>query len=365
MTKAVLLLEDGSVFKGVRFGARRNAVCEMVFNTGLTGYLELLTDASYAGQGIVMASPIMGNYGIFESHGESWRPWAEAMVVRDLTSLENDVRSAGNLDDYLASHDIPGLMGVDTRQLTLRLRGLGTMNGLIADAEGFDIASGLKQLHAHTNSGVVARVSRKDRAFYPAASGAPGGRRFSVAMLDFGLKQNIVRKLNDFGCDVTVHPWNVSASGLIASNPDGIMLSNGPGDPKDCAAILPDIREMMDSGIPLFAICLGHQLAALATGADTYKLKYGHRGINHPVKDLRTGKVAITSQNHGYAVDAKSVDSAVADITHINLNDGSVEGLIFHGRPVFTVQYHPEGSPGPRDSEYLFTRFTDLMTANR
>ena len=363
MTKAILLLEDGSVFEGTRFGARREIICEMVFNTGLTGYLELLTDASYAGQGIVMASPIMGNYGIFEAHSESWKPWAEAMIVRDLTCLENDSRNAGNLDDYLERNGIPGLAEVDTRQLTLRLRGSGTMNGLIADAAGFDREEGLRRLHAHTNRDVVARVSCKDIEFHPTQTAASNGQKYAVAMMDFGLKRNIVRKLNDFGCDVTIYPWDTPAAAIIAAKPTGIMLSNGPGDPKDCAAILPDIRALMDSGIPMLAICLGHQLTALATGADTYKLKYGHRGINHPVKDLRNGHVDITSQNHGYAVDAKSVDPSTTMITHVNLNDGSVEGLSYHDRPVFTVQYHPEGSPGPRDSEYLFDRFNDLMSS--
>jgi carbamoyl-phosphate synthase small subunit len=337
----------------------------MVFNTGLTGYLELLTDASYAGQGIVMASPIMGNYGIFEEHGESWKPWAEAMIIRDLTRLENDSRKAGNLDDYLERNGIPGLSGVDTRQLTLRLRGSGTMNGLVTDASGFDREEGLRRLHAHTNRDVVAKVSCKDVTFHPALTAASDGRKYSVAMMDFGLKRNIVRKLNDFGCDVTIYPWDTPAAVIMAANPSGIMLSNGPGDPKDCAGILPDIRTLMDSGIPMLAICLGHQLAALATGADTYKLKYGHRGINHPVKDLRNGHVDITSQNHGYAVDAGSVDTSAAMVTHVNLNDGSVEGVSYHDRPVFTVQYHPEGSPGPRDSEYLFARFNNLMSSRQ
>ncbi|MBP7402608.1 MAG: carbamoyl phosphate synthase small subunit, partial [Clostridia bacterium] len=347
------------------FGARHDAVCEMVFNTGLTGYLELLTDASYAGQGIVMASPIMGNYGIFPEHGESWKPWVEAMVIRDLTLLDNDMRQAGNLDAYLADNGIPGLTGVDTRALTLRLRSSGTMNGLITDADRLDKGEAMERLRTHVNKDPVARVSRRDRAFLPARADAPDGRRYRVAMLDFGLKQNIVRKLNDFGCDVTLYPWETPAPEILGTDPDGVMLSNGPGDPKDCAPILPGIRALMDSGVPMFAICLGHQLAALAAGADTYKLKYGHRGINHPVKDLRTGRVAITSQNHGYAVDAGSVDPSVAAVTHVNLNDGSVEGLEYRDRPVFTVQYHPEGSPGPRDSEPLFLRFNGLMSVRR
>ena len=361
MRKAVLLLQDGTVFEGARFGAGRDALCEMVFNTGLTGYHELLTDASYAGQGIVMASPIMGNYGIFPEQAESWRPWAEALVVRDLTLLENDARKAGALEHYLLENDIPGLAGVDTRGLILWLRASGTMNGMIADAEGFDRADALSRLAAHTNPHPVARVSCRESSFHPAEANVPDGQRFRVALIDLGLKRGILRSLHASGCDVTVYPWDTPAADILAAHPDGVVLSNGPGDPKDCAPALPHIRTLMDSGVPLFAICLGHQLVALASGADTYKLKFGHRGCNHPVRELATGRVAITSQNHGYAVDAASVDPRTAVITHVNLNDGTVEGLAYPDRPVFTVQYHPEGSPGPRDSAFLFDRFHRLM----
>lgn len=361
MRKAVILLQDGTVFEGTRFGADRDALCEMVFNTGLTGYHELLTDASYAGQGIVMASPIMGNYGVFEEHAESWCPWAEALIVRDLTRLENDARKAGALERYLQEYGIPGMTGVDTRGLILRLRSSGTMNGLIADAEGFDREEALTRLAAHTNIHPVARVSCRETSFYPANADASNGRRYKVALVDLGLKRGILRSLNAAGCDVTVYPWDTPAADILSANPDGVVLSNGPGDPKDCAPALPHMRTLTDSGVPLFAICLGHQLVALATGADTYKLKFGHRGCNHPVRELATGRVAITSQNHGYAVDAASVDPRVAVVTHVNLNDGTVEGLAYPGRPVFTVQYHPEGSPGPRDSAFLFDRFNRVM----
>ncbi|MDN5314772.1 MAG: carbamoyl-phosphate synthase small subunit [Clostridiales bacterium] len=389
--RAFLILEDGTVFSGEHFGANRDAVCEIVFNTGLTGYLELLTDASYAGQAIVMSSPVIGNYGVFVEHGEADRPWAEALIVRDLTHLVHDPRSAEDLDDYLTRHDIPGLKGVDTRQLTLRLREHGTMNGKITTNENFDKEEVIAEIRAWRNDHPVVRVSRKTAAVYPA--GAIGRvyrnedvndelvrelpseamkplgykvdesitRRFKVAMLDFGLKQNIVWNLTRRGCEVTVYPWNTPMSEILAAKPDGVMLSNGPGDPMDCADILPGIRELHDSGVPTFAICLGHQLMALATGAKTTRLKYGHRGINHPVQDLATGRVYITSQNHGYVVIDDSIDLSLSDVSHRHLNDHSIEGLKYKNGTVKTVQYHPEGAPGPLDSDYLFDEFMKMM----
>lgn len=388
---AYLILEDGTVFAGEAFGAERETICEIVFNTGLTGYLELLTDASYAGQAIVMSSPVIGNYGVFVEHGEADRPWAEALIVRDLTHLVHDPRSAEDLDEYLTRNDIPGIKGIDTRQLTLRLREHGTMNGMITTAEDYDIDKCLASIKSWRNHRPVERVSRKTKAVFPA--GAIGrvyrdedidqellhklpseamkplgyqldesiDKRFNVAMLDFGLKQNIVWNLTRRGCEVTVYPWNTPMDEIIASSPDGVMLSNGPGDPMDCADILPGIRQLHDSGIPTFAICLGHQLMALATGASTKRLKYGHRGINHPVQDIETGRVYITSQNHGYVVIDETIDSTVADISHLHLNDNSVEGLRYKNGTVRTVQYHPEGAPGPLDSDYLFDEFMDMM----
>lgn len=398
--KAYLILEDGSIFEGERFGSPREIICEMVFNTGLTGYLELLTDASYAGQGIVMSSPVIGNYGVFVEHGEADRPWAEALIVRDLTHLINDPRSAQDLDEYLTEHDIPGLKSVDTRQLTLCLREKGTMNGMITTGAEYDLDDCLSRIRAWRNVHPVERVSRKKPAVYPAGAigrvyrnqdlgvnmqeesedfvqtagriseaMSPLGYRldesvpqhFRVAMLDFGLKQNIVWNLTRRGCEVTIYPWNTRADDILASKPDGIMLSNGPGDPMDCSEILPDLMKIYNSGIPTFAICLGHQLIALATGARTEKLKYGHRGINHPVQDLETGRVYITSQNHGYVVIDDSVDLSIATISHRHLNDHSIEGLRYTGRPLSTVQYHPEGAPGPLDSDYLFDEFMQMM----
>jgi carbamoyl-phosphate synthase small subunit len=387
--KAFLILADGTVFPGERFGSPREVICEMVFNTGLTGYLELLTDASYAGQGIVMTSPIIGNYGVFTEHGESGRPWASAMVIRDLTHIVRDERDAEDLEDYLIRYNLPGIRGVDTRTLTLRLREHGTMNGMITESQEYCLEECLPRIRAYVNASPVARVSRKEVKSYPAgASGRPHrgiGQarpaealaeapytidpavkcRHKVAMLDFGLKQNIVWNLCRRGCEVTVYPWDTPAEILLSRQPDGIALSNGPGDPVDCTRILPNIRAIFDSGKPTIAICLGHQLMALATGARTRRLKYGHRGINHPVKDLAADRVYITSQNHGYEVIAESIDPNLAQVSHLHVNDGSVEGIRYASRPIISVQYHPEGAPGPHDSEYLFDEFISLMASGK
>ncbi|MDD2534576.1 MAG: carbamoyl phosphate synthase small subunit [Eubacteriales bacterium] len=387
--KAYLILDDGSVFPGERFGSPKEVICEMVFNTGLTGYLELLTDASYAGQGIIMASPIIGNYGVFTEQSESDRPWADALIVRDLTNLIGDVRDSEDLNDYLIRHDIPGISGIDTRSLILTLREKGTMNGMITVGTDYDLKACLTRIHAYTNPCPVARVSRKTAKTYE--SGAfgrinrePGMSRpldilneipyeidpavtakYKIAMLDFGLKQNIIWNLTRRNCEVTVYPWDTPADVILAAKPDGVMLSNGPGDPVDCEPIIPNIRALYESGVIVFGICLGHQLVALATGAKTRKLKYGHRGINHPVKDLAADRVYITSQNHGYVVIDETVDNQVAEVSHVHVNDGSCEGLRYKQYPVFTVQYHPEGAPGPQDSEYLFDEFLSRIDQNR
>lgn len=388
MAKAFLLLEDGSVFPGERFGAPGDVVCEMVFNTGLTGYLELLTDASYAGQGIVMSSPIIGNYGVFSEHGEAARPWAEAMIVRDLTHVVNDDRDAEDLNDYLTRFGIPAIRAVDTRAVTLRLREKGTMNGMITAGPEYDPADCMRRIKSFVNDSPVARVSRKQPEIFPAGAAGrihrPAGvsrpadalqhlpyevrpveQLHRVALLDFGLKQNIIWNLTGRGCEVTVYPWNTPADTILETKPDGIMLSNGPGDPIDCMTIVPSVQKLYESGTPMLAICLGHQLLALATGAQTRRLKYGHRGVNHPVKDLAADRVYITSQNHGYVVIDETIDPGTAEISHIHLNDGSVEGLRYRERPVISVQYHPEGAPGPHDSEYLFDDFLALMRASR
>ena len=386
---AYLILDDGSVFPGIRFGAPHESVCEMVFSTGMTGYLEMLTDASFCGQGIVMSSPVIGNYGVFTEQGESARAWPAAMIVRDLTRVAQDARDAEDLDDYLKRQGVAGIRDIDTRSLTLKLREKGTMNGMITAGPDYDLASCLEKIHAFRITNPVATVSRKQAIRYPAGANGRTSRlpgetrpdepadrmpytvdpgiaaRYKVAVLDYGIKQNIVWNLTRRGCDVTVFPHDTPAERILSEKFDGIMMSNGPGDPADCVDILPEVHALYDSGTPIFAICLGHQLLALATGAKSRRLKYGHRGINHPVKDLEADRVYITSQNHGYVIIEETIDPAVASISHVHLNDGSVEGLRYQNRPVRSVQYHPEGAPGPHDSEYLFDQFLVMMDQNR
>ena len=291
--KAFLILEDGTVFTGTSIGSTREIISEIVFNTSMTGYLEVLTDPSYAGQAVVMTYPLIGNYGITPDM-ESARPWPDGYIVRELSRMPSNFRCQGSIQDFLTKHDIPGIAGIDTRA-----------------------------------------------------------------------KNNIAKSLNARGCEVTVYPAHTSAEEILGANPDGIMLSNGPGDPKECTAIIEELKKLYASDVPIFAICLGHQLMALANGADTHKMKYGHRGGNHPVKDLSTGRVYISSQNHGYVVDTDTLDPKVAKPAFVNVNDGTNEGLEYVGKNIFTVQFHPEACPGPQDSSYLFDRFIQMMGGNQ
>lgn len=363
--KATLILSNGAVFRGDAIGAVEDRVCEMVFNTSMTGYQEILTDPSYAGQGVVMSYPLMGNYGVNSEDNESVRPWAEALVVRRLSPVGSNFRCEGSLGDYLRQHNIVGIQGVDTRALTRLLRSQGTMNGMITCAEHFHVQEVMDKLAAYRVSGTVERVTRREPQVY-----APDGDlNYRVALMDYGVKQNMIECLRKRGCEVTVFPAHTPAAEILRGERvgdryvpyDGVMLSNGPGDPADNVDIIQEVRALYESGIPLFAVCLGHQLLALATGAKTHKMVFGHRGGNHPVKDLEAGRCFITSQNHGYVVDGDSVDPAVAQVSHMNVNDGTVEGLKYRRKNCFTVQFHPEASPGPEDTEYLFDRFVASM----
>ena len=351
--KAFLILEDGTVFTGTSIGSTRDCISEIVFNTSMTGYLEVLTDPSYAGQAVVMTYPLIGNYGITPDM-ESGRAWPDGYIVRELSRMPSNFRCEGTIQDFLKEQDIPGIAGIDTRALTKLLREKGTMNGMITTNESYDLEEILPKLKAYTVGDVVSKVTCKEKYVVEGA-----GKK--VALLDFGAKNNIVKSLNDRGCEVTVYPADTSAEEIIASKPDGIMLSNGPGDPSDCTSIIEEIRKLYETDIPIFAICLGHQLMALATGAKTHKLKYGHRGGNHPVKDLSTGRVYISSQNHVYFVDEGSLDENTAVPAFVNVNDGTNEGLSYVGKQIFTVQFHPEACPGPQDSNFLFDRFVDMM----
>ena len=352
--KAFLILEDGHVFTGRSIGSTREAVSEIVFNTSMTGYLEVLTDPSYAGQAVVMTYPLIGNYGICYEDMESERPWVDGFIVRELSRMPSNFRCEDTIQNFLEKNDIPGICGIDTRALTKILRESGTMNGMITTNENYDMDEVMKKLKAYSTGDEVSKVTCHEKSVLPGAG-------YKVALLDLGAKRNIARSLNERGCEVTIYPSFTTAEEIIASNPDGIMLSNGPGDPKACAQVIKEIRKLYETDIPIFAICLGHQLMALATGADTFKLKYGHRGGNHPVKDMETGRVYISSQNHGYAVNPESLDPKVAVPAFTNVNDGTNEGLKYVGKNIFTVQYHPEACPGPQDSSYLFDRFLKMM----
>ena len=352
--KAFLILEDGHVFTGRSIGSTREAVSEIVFNTSMTGYLEVLTDPSYAGQAVVMTYPLIGNYGICYEDMESERPWVDGFIVRELSRMPSNFRCEDTIQNFLEKNDIPGICGIDTRALTKILRESGTMNGMITTNENYDMDEVMKKLKAYSTGDEVSKVTCREKSVLP-------GDGYKVALLDLGAKRNIARSLNERGCEVTIYPSFTTAEEIIASNPDGIMLSNGPGDPADCTSIIEEIRKLYNTDIPIFAICLGHQLMALATGATTHKLKYGHRGGNHPVKDLQTGRVYISSQNHGYVVDDENVDPKIAVPAFKNVNDGTNEGLAYVGKNIFTVQFHPEACPGPQDSGYLFDRFIEMM----
>ncbi len=352
--KAYLILEDKTVFEGTSIGSPREMISEIVFNTSMTGYLEVLTDPSYAGQAVVMTYPLIGNYGICREDMESRQAWPEGYIVREVSRIPSNFRSGDTIQNFLKQQDIPGICGVDTRSLTKILREKGTMNGMITTDGTFDLDEVLERLKAYKVTGVVKKTTVKKPYVLP-------GHGSRVALMDYGAKDRIARALQKRGCEVTVYPADTPAEEVLLAKPDGILLSNGPGDPEENTEIIKEVKKLYDSDTPIFAICLGHQLMALATGAKTYKLKYGHRGGNHPVRDLKTGRVYISSQNHGYAVDETSLDPSVAIPAFVNVNDGTNEGLSYVGKNIFTIQYHPEACPGPQDSDYLFDRFIRMM----
>ncbi|EHO50299.1 carbamoyl-phosphate synthase, small subunit [Lachnospiraceae bacterium oral taxon 082 str. F0431] len=352
--KAYLILEDGSIYDGKNVGALREAVSEIVFNTSMTGYLEVMTDPSYAGQAVVMTYPLIGNYGICHDDMESCRPWIDGLIVRELSEVASNFRNEDSIQNFLIKNNIPCICGIDTRDLTKRLREHGTMNGFITVDSSFVVEKILQRIKEYSVKDVVKRTSTKETYILP-------GKGKRVVLIDFGAKKNIARQLQKRGCEVIVVPCDTKAKEILKLKPDGIMLSNGPGDPKENADIIEEIKKLYDTDIPIFAICLGHQLMALATGANTYKLRYGHRGGNHPVKDLETGRTYISSQNHGYAVDESTLDKNICVPAFVNVNDGTNEGLRYINKKIFTVQYHPEACPGPRDSSYLFDKFIKMM----
>ena len=376
---AVLALEDGTWYRGVSAGATGQARGEVVFNTSMTGYQEVLTDPSYAGQIVTMTCPQIGNYGVAPDDAESIKPRVAGFVMREASPVASNWRATGTLRAYLVANNIVAIADIDTRALTRNLRSAGVMRGIIAtgDVDVDELVARARSIPKMEGLDLVREVTCQEAFDWPHVPGtaavpdprSPGlmlepqrraTRRLRVGAYDFGIKWNILRRLSAYGCEVRVFPASARASELLAADLDGVFLSNGPGDPAALDYAIANTRELLESDLPMFGICLGHQIMGLALGGTTFKLKFGHRGANHPVKHLETNRVEITSQNHGFAVDPQSLPPDVT-VTHLNLYDGTVEGLRRVGRPAFSVQYHPEASPGPHDADYLFRQFLDEM----
>ena len=371
--KAKLALENGTVFTGEAFGSPSEVFGEVVFNTSMTGYQEILTDPSYAGQIVTMTYPLIGNYGVNLEDMESVRPRVAGFVVKEYFDFFSNFRAKSSLGDWLAQHGIMGIQGIDTRMLTKIIRTTGAMRGVISadDLDDESLVVKVRKSPEMAGSDLTKQVTtvepykwdetdRTSFALAPMSRAKVNGRRWKVVVYDYGVKQNILRRLTSYGCDLTVVPSSYAAEKVLEMNPDGIFLSNGPGDPAAVRYAILNIKKLIGKK-PIFGICLGHQLIALALGGKTYKLKFGHRGANHPVKNLGNQEIEITSQNHGFAVDPGSLDPSKVEITHTNLNDQTNEGLRHKEYPLFSVQYHPEASPGPHDSDYLFVQFIEMM----
>ena len=371
MAEAILALEDGTIYQGLAAGAEGETHGEVVFNTSLTGYQEILTDPSYSGQIVTMTCAEIGNYGVSGDDIESRAPQVAGFIIRDESPVASNWRAQGTLRDYLVANSIVAIADIDTRELTRKLRSGGVMRGVVATGNQLDEKALVEKARAiprMEGSDLVRVVTSPDAFDWPEEdpdqfdirTDRRAKRRLKIAAYDYGMKWNILRRLSAHGCDVRVYPAFAPASELLASNPDGVFLSNGPGDPAPLTYAIDNAKTIADSGVPTFGICLGHQILGLALGGRTFKLKFGHRGGNHPVKQLSTGKIEITSQNHGFAVDPDTLPADV-EVTHRNLYDGTVEGLRHKTQPVFSVQYHPEASPGPHDADYLFYDFIKMI----
>ena len=349
----------GTFLSGERIGYNKDVICEIVFNTSMTGYLEIFTDPSYCGQGVVMTYPLIGNYGLTLEDKESRKPWVESVFVHELAEMESNFRSKLHIDKFLKYNKIPGLQGVNTRKLTKILRDNGTMRGMLTD-DISNLDEILEKIKNYKLNNVVDQVTSK--TIYEIGNG-----EINIGLLDFGSKQNIINSLLKRGCKVTVLPNNTDSKEILSRNFDAIVLSNGPGDPEDEKKAIQTVKEIYKSDFqkPILGICLGHQIMGLATGAKTYKLKYGHRGPNHPVKNLEKDRIFITSQNHGYAIDEKTVDPNIAVVSDINMNDGTVEGLKYLKKDIYTVQFHPEACPGPEDNSYIFDEFIERIKSTQ
>lgn len=355
--KGILALEDGKYFKGESFGAEGERFGEIVFNTSMTGYQEILTDPSYCGQIVTMTYPLIGNYGINDEDVESAKPHVEGFVVKECSRIVSNWRAKTSLPEFLKKHDIVAIEDIDTRALTKHIRSAGAMKAVISTVDT-DPDSLVKK--AKASPGLVGRDLVKEVTSKKEYKWNDKGK-YKVVVLDCGAKYNIMRELEKNGCQVTVVPASASAEEILKIKPDGVLLSNGPGDPAAVSYVFGTVRKLVDKKLPIFGICLGHQMLGLALGGKTYKLKFGHRGANQPVKNLKTGKIDITSQNHGFCVDISSLPKGKVETTHINLNDKTSEGMRMTKLPVFSVQYHPEASSGPHDAEYLFGEFVDMM----
>lgn len=359
--KAFLVLADGTVFEGKAFGATGRTIGEIVFTTAMVGYQETLTDPSYCGQIVTQTFPLIGNYGVNKIDPESRGSAVSGYVVREYCEIPSNFRCEGDINSYLEKLGIIGIYDIDTRALTRIIRESGVMNGAIISEDGdFDKEALLTEIRAYTVSGAVPAVSVKEKELFKAEN-----PKYKVVLMDYGYKFNIRRELLKRGCDVMVMPYNASAAEILAENPDGIMLSNGPGDPAENVEAINTLKELISAKIPTFGICLGHQLLALANGAKTEKLKYGHRGGNQPVRDIAQDKTFITSQNHGYAVIADTIPEQAGEVSHVNGNDRTCEGVRYKNAPAFTVQFHPEACGGPHDTSYLFDEFIALMQNNK
>lgn len=356
--EAILALEDGKIFRGKSFGAQGERCGEVVFNTSMTGYQEILTDPSYKGQIVTMTYPLIGNYGMNPEDIESYRPFVEGFAVKEYSKIASNWRAKESLADYLKENNILGIEGIDTRSLTLHIREAGAMKAVLStvDLDEKNLIEKAKKSPGLIGQDLVKEVTSNKKYVWSQEK----DKGYRVVVIDCGVKYNILRKLLENGCEVMVVPANSDASEILEMKPDGLLLSNGPGDPAAVDYVVETTQRLIER-LPIFGICLGHQMLGLALGGKTYKLKFGHHGANHPVKDLKTGRICITVQNHGFCVDIESLPKKEIEITHINLNDSTLEGMRHKKLPIFSVQFHPEASPGPHDASYLFGEFIDLM----
>lgn len=363
--EGLIYLEDGTVFKGIGFGARGTAVGELVFNTSMTGYQKILTDPSYKGQIITMTYPLIGNYGVSDIDNESDGIHAFGLVIKDLCDMPSNSNSVMSLDQWLREQKVPGVFGVDTRQITKKIRKFGTVKCLIS-TEDISIAEAKELCSKGKLRGDWMKEASTKEKYVLEPTAVTEEKPYEVGVLDFGVKTNILRCLQVRNCRLTVYPYGTPAAEILQENPDGIFLTNGPGDPEEAKEAIEEVHNLIrTSEVPMFGICMGHQILALALGGKTYKLKYGHRGGNHGVYDKETKRSYITSQNHGYAVQHESIILKGMEVTHLNLNDGTVEGMEHRDLPIFSVQFHPEASPGPDDNAYLFDKFINRMKGDR